>query len=116
MEAPAELLEQEFARAESHNAYAKTRYRILKAKFSAPFRRTFANVDTVALGTEIDAQQAQATTRRAVDQKRGESLRRRAGDLGIRAHVENSERSASALELMAAARRQHKRQKDEVKE
>lgn len=111
MDAPAELLEQEFGRINAHMSYARVRYRTLKARFSVPFRRTFADNKTVMLGVEISEQQNKIEARRADDQKRQTRVSKHARDLGIRPGlVENSDRSQSALDLMADARREHERE------
>jgi hypothetical protein len=111
MDAPPELLEQEFERINEHMSYARVRYRTLKARFSVPFRRTFADNKTVMLGVEISEQQNKIEARRADDQKRQTRVSKRARDFGIRPGlVENSDRSQSALDLMAEARREHERE------
>jgi hypothetical protein len=83
MDAPAELLEQEMARADSHNAYARTRYRILKARYSVPFRATVADMETVSLGREIAAQQTALTARREQEAKHQTKTRTAARNLNI---------------------------------
>ncbi|TAL05341.1 MAG: hypothetical protein EPO07_03660, partial [Verrucomicrobia bacterium] len=111
MEAPDELLEQEFERINAHMSYGRVRYRTLKAKFSVPFRRAMPDAATVNLGVEIATQQNKVEARRADDQKRQTRVSKRARDFGIRPGLlENSERSQSALDLMAQARRDHERE------
>lgn len=82
MEAPAELLEQEFERINAHMSYARVRYRTLKARFSVPFRRAIADTKTVMLGVEIAEQQNQVEARRADEQKRTRRVNKLAGTLG----------------------------------
>lgn len=83
MDAPADLLAQEMARVNAHNSYAKTRYRILRAKFSTPFRRTIADSDTVRLGAEIATQRSEIETRQKSETKQLARTRKTARDLGL---------------------------------
>ena len=58
MEAPEDLLKQEMSRLAGHQAFAKVRYRTLKAKFARPFRRNLVDAQTSELGREIEQQKA----------------------------------------------------------
>jgi hypothetical protein len=69
MEAPADLLAQEMGKINAHLSYARTRYRILKARVTVPFRRTFADTNTVLLGVEMAEQQNKAIASRDEQQK-----------------------------------------------
>ena len=83
MEAPEELLAQEMARANSHLSYARTRYRILKARNAAPFRRNIADAQTVLLGTEMAGQQNKILEKRSEEQKQQSRVRQAARELQV---------------------------------
>jgi hypothetical protein len=108
MDAPAELVEQEMERIAAHQSYACVRYRTLRAKYATPFRRPIVAPATAELGEQIGAGQARIAAQRDEEQRRQRGVRKRAGELGIRAGLaENSERTQSALDLMAEARWEH---------
>lgn len=56
MEAPEELIAEEMALINAHQAHTKARYRVLKARYATPARRMMADRDTVELGQEITQQ------------------------------------------------------------
>lgn len=70
MEAPADLLDQELDRIEQHQAYAKARYRALKARYASPVRPMIADRATLELGAEIVQRRA------AVELEQGKESRR----------------------------------------
>jgi len=72
MEAAPEIMAQEMARIGEHQAYAKARYRVLKALRPIPFRTTIADAETVQLGAQMGEQRA------ALASAQGEQTRRQA--------------------------------------
>lgn len=69
MDCPAELLGQEMARIEAHQSYARVRYRMLRSKFTMPFRRVIADAATAELGTRIEAEQSRVADARNREQR-----------------------------------------------
>jgi hypothetical protein len=102
MDAPADLLAQEMAKINAHNSYAKTRYRILQAKLSTPFRRTIADHATVILGTEMAIQRNQIETRQQAENKQLARTRKTARELGMNISPNAARRpeTAPALERL----------------
>ena len=70
MEAPAELLEQELETIAAHQSYAKTRYRMLRAKYTTPFRRAVVDEATAELGEQIAAGQSRLEAEQGTEQRR----------------------------------------------
>lgn len=83
MDAPADLLAQEMGRANEHLSYARTRYRILKARFSAPFRPMFGDATAVRLGTEMEQQEKRATAARSEQQQQQTKARKAFNRVGM---------------------------------
>jgi hypothetical protein len=83
MDAPAELLAQEMGKINAHLSYARTRYRILKARFSVPFRRTIADTNTVLLGVEMSQQQNRTLAARDEQQKLQTKARKVLSGIGM---------------------------------
>lgn len=83
MDASPDLLAQENGRISAHMGYGRTRYRMLKAKFSVPFRRALPDSDTVNLGVEIATQQNAVQTRHTEEKQKQTRLRRHANALGV---------------------------------
>lgn len=108
MDAPAELLEQEFERIEAHMSYARVRYRTLKARFSVPFRRTVADHDAVMLGVEIAGHRNQHEARRTEEKKERTRLNRLANALGtsVPARPKRAAQVEDGLQWEAELRRQ----------
>ena len=70
MDAPVELLEQEFERIAAHQSYARVRYRMLRTKYATPFRRAIVDGATVELGRQIEAQEARLQIEQGREVKR----------------------------------------------
>ena len=83
MDAPEALLAQEMERANAHLSYARTRYRVLKARFSTPFRRTIADTKTVSLGVEMAQQQNRVTAARTEQQQQQTKARKAFNRVGM---------------------------------
>jgi len=83
LDAPEELLAQETQRVADHMSYARTRYRVLKAKYDQDFRPLVVDRHTVELGQQIEGGRAEATAR--IKQKRDLQTRARKvyGGLGL---------------------------------
>jgi hypothetical protein len=104
MDAPADLIAQEMGRVNDHLSYARTRYRILKARFAVPFRRTVADANTVLLGVEMAQQQNKTLAARSEDQKLQTKARKVFGQIGMNTpsrirpgQVKSAERLAQLL-------------------
>jgi hypothetical protein len=111
MDATAEQLEDAFARIGEHESYSRVRYKTLRAKYATPFRKAIVDRATAQLGEKMAAGQARVAAQKDQEQRRQGGVHRRARELGIRADLaENSERTQSALDLMAEARREHERE------
>ena len=108
MDAPAELLEQEFKRIGDHMSYARVRYRTLKSKFATPFRRAIVDAETAELGKAITAGQARITEQRDQEQKQQTRLNKLATALGTRVSVRprRLEKVEDGLEWEAQLRRE----------
>jgi hypothetical protein len=63
MDASGDIMGQELARVEDHMGFAKTKYRILKAKHDQEFRINIVSPQTVELGQQIEAQRGAVKTR-----------------------------------------------------
>lgn len=108
MDAPAELLEQEFERVNAHMSCARVRYRTLKARFAVPFRRAIADSKTVLLGVEIAEQQNKLEARRTDEMKKRCRVSKLANALGARvpARPKRVEQVQDGLEWEAQLRRE----------
>jgi hypothetical protein len=82
MDAPAEILETELARNETHQQYAKTRYRVLKSKFAIPFRRNFVSSEVAELGRTIETQTVAVKEQVKIESSRLSKARKVYRDLG----------------------------------
>ena len=70
MDAPADLLDQELDRIEQHQAYAKARYRTLKARHATPVRPMIADRAAIELGAEIGQRRAAVELEQSKDTRR----------------------------------------------
>ncbi|HEV2453097.1 MAG TPA: hypothetical protein VGY98_02485, partial [Verrucomicrobiae bacterium] len=75
-------LGRELARIEDQASYMKTRFQVVKAKFSLPQRQLLASAQAVELGQEIDTQRRDLTNRvkeQKTNRRRARSLTERTG-------------------------------------
>jgi hypothetical protein len=70
MDAPREVLEQEMERIAAHQSYAKTRYRVLKAKCALPFRQAIVDRVTAELGQQMETKTVQLQIEKGQEVKR----------------------------------------------
>ncbi len=105
-----DLYAREVAKVEGHAAYAKTRYRVLRAKFAQKFRANIVAPSTVELGRQMERQQLALQGRRIDAARRASTIARKAADVGIPASVVNREDpdAVEYLEMMREAERQHR--------
>ncbi len=92
LDAPDDLMAQEMSRIEKHMGYARTRYRILKSKYTERYRPNLADRETVELGRLITGETNRVKDDRKKDVRKMQTLRGRASRSGIPVEIMDTRR------------------------
>jgi hypothetical protein len=101
--------ERELARVQAHNAYPRTRYRVLKTRFAQSFRKNLVDRSTAEVAQTFQARREEIVSANAQRCQRIQSVRSKAGRLGIAGELLRGDTSndVRAVDLIESARREH---------